>query len=215
MRTRIKICGLTVPEEARQAALLGSDAIGLVFYPKSPRFVTIQRAREIVSALPPFVTTVALFVDEEAGRISEILRAVPIDLLQFHGDEPPEFCQQFNRPYIKAVRVREGIDLKREARRYRSAHGLLLDSYQPELPGGSGKRFDWNRIPKDLPKPILLAGGLTPENVAEAIRRVRPYGVDVSSGVERFRGRKDCDKIKRFISEVHRADGFFRIPLAR
>lgn len=207
-RTRIKVCGFTVPEEACQAALLGIDAIGLVFYPKSPRFVTIEQARKIVATLPPFVTTVALFVDERPETVWEVLRKVPVDLLQFHGDEPEAFCEQFGRPYIKAIRVREGVDLRQLAERYRSAQGLLLDAYHPELPGGSGQRFNWELIPKALPKPIVLAGGLTADNVAEAIQMVRPYGVDVSSGVEWTKGRKACTRIEKFIAGVRKADGF-------
>lgn len=210
MPTRVKICGLTSPEEARQAALLGADAIGLVFYPRSPRAVTPEQALEIVAALPPFVTTVALFVDEEPERIEAVLRTVPVDLLQFHGSEPPHFCEQFGRPYLKAIRVREGVDLLAEARRYASAKGLLLDAYHPDLPGGSGRRFDWQLIPEGLEKPVVLAGGLTPENVAEAIQKVRPYGVDVSSGVEREKGRKDYRKMEIFIAEVRRADRLLR-----
>lgn len=206
MRTRVKICGITRVEDALEASRQGADAIGLVFYPPSPRAVTVEQARAIVGALPPFVASVALFVDEAAGRVDEILSAVRVDLIQFHGEETPEYCEGFGVRYIKAVRMREGVDPRLQAQRYRHADGLLLDSYRPGVPGGTGERFDWRRIPGEIGQSIVLAGGLSPTNVNEAITRVRPYAVDVSGGVERAKGIKDHDKIAKFMQEVRRAD---------
>ena len=206
MRTRVKICGITRVEDALEASRRGADAIGLVFYPPSPRAVTIEQAAAVVRVLPPFVTSVALFVDEAPGRVEEILSAVRIDLVQFHREETPEYCEGFGVRYIKAVRMREGVDLGRQAERYGQAQGLLLDSYLPGVPGGTGERFDWQRIPAEIGRSIILAGGLSPANVNEAVTRVRPYGVDVSGGVESAKGTKDHDKIAKFMQEVRRAD---------
>ncbi len=202
MRTRVKICGITRVEDGLAAADAGADAIGLVFEPASPRCVGIAEARRIIAALPPFITVVGLFVDAPPERIREVLSEVKLDLLQFHGAEQPADCRLFNRPFVKAVRMRDDVDVRVEEEHYADAAGLLLDSYVADRSGGSGKAFDWNRIPPDLTKPVILAGGLTPESVAEAIRRVRPYAVDVSSGVELSSGIKDPTKIAAFMNAV-------------
>lgn len=199
MRTRVKICGITRPEDGAEAARLGADAIGLVFYAKSPRAVTLQQAKTVVDALPPFVTTVALFVDPEPAMVEAVLNAVAPDLLQFHGSEPPEFCNQFGRPWIKAIPMRDETDLGAEMERYRQGRGVLLDTYRPGVPGGTGESFNWDLIPTHLADRIILAGGLTPANVAEAIARVHPYAVDVSGGVEASKGIKDAAKMAAFI----------------
>jgi phosphoribosylanthranilate isomerase len=198
MRTRVKICGITRAEDARTAAAAGADAIGLVFA-ESPRRVTVDEARAIVIALPPFIKVVGLFVDAPAEAVAAVLGRVPLDLLQFHGRETPEDCRQFGRPYIKTIHIREDVDVAGTARRYPDAAGILFDAFHPQLAGGSGTRFDWTRVPRDLDRPVILAGGLTPENVAEAVRTVRPYAVDVSSGVESSKGIKDAARIAAFI----------------
>jgi phosphoribosylanthranilate isomerase len=202
MRTRVKICGITRIEDALVAAQAGADAIGLVFAQASPRCVPVEEAAAICRALPPFVSVVGLFVDADAVQVKQALGRVPLDLLQFHGSETPQFCRQFNRPYIKAIAMREGIDVHAEDRAFADAAGLLLDAHVAGVAGGSGKSFDWSRVPHGLARPIVLAGGLTPENVADAIRQVRPYAVDVSSGVEQARGVKDARKIAAFIEAV-------------
>ncbi len=205
---RVKICGITRPDDGRHAARAGADAIGLVFYPPSPRYVSPRRAADIVAALPPFVTTVGLFVDAPPEQIAALLEQVPLDMLQFHGDESPEYCAAFQRPWIKALRMRDGVDPRAEAERYGAAgaRGLLVDSYVPGVPGGTGERFDWDRLPADPSLPLVLAGGLDPANVAEAVRRVRPWAVDVSGGVEvlgvdgrRQGGIKDPGAVSAFI----------------
>jgi len=206
MATAVKICGITRPEDALAAARAGAHAIGLVFYAKSPRHVTPARAAEIIRVLPPFVTTVGLFVDATAEEVRAALAEAPVGLLQFHGDETPEFCRQFKRPYVKAVRVKAGVDLLQYAQDYYDAKALLLDAYVEGLHGGSGAAFDWSLIPRGLPLPVILSGGLTPENVADAMRRVRPSAVDVSSGVESAKGIKDAQKIAAFIKGVRNAD---------
>jgi phosphoribosylanthranilate isomerase len=206
MRTRIKICGITRPQDGLAAVDAGADAIGLVFYPPSPRAVTPEQALGIVRVLPPFVTVVGLFVNESRPRLAEILRQVRIDLLQFHGDEGPEECAGHGRPWIKAVRMREGIDLMALRQEFGGASALLLDAYEAGRPGGTGNRFDWDRIPLDLAPEIILAGGLSPENVETAVRQVRPYAVDVSGGVEESKGIKDAEKIAAFIEGVKRGD---------
>jgi len=206
MATAVKICGITRPEDALAAARAGAHAIGLVFYAKSPRHVTPARAAEIIRVLPPFVTTVGLFVDATAEGVRAALAEAPVGLLQFHGDETPEFCRQFKRPYVKAVRVKAGVDLLQYAQDYHDAKALLLDNYVEGLHGGSGVAFDWSLIPRGLPLPVILSGGLTPENVTEAVRRVRPSAVDVSSGVESAKGIKDAQKIAAFIKGVRNAD---------
>lgn len=199
---RSKICGITRIEDALAAVEAGADAIGFVFYAKSPRAVTFEQARVIVKALPPFVTTVGLFVNASDQALREILGAVPLDLLQFHGDESAEACESWQRPYIKALRVKAGDDIVAACEAYPGASGILLDAYVEGIPGGTGEAFDWSLIPQGLSKPIILAGGLTPDNVAEAVARVRPYAVDVSGGVEASKGIKDHDKIQAFIKAV-------------
>ncbi|RMN39480.1 phosphoribosylanthranilate isomerase [Pseudomonas syringae] len=200
---RSKICGITRIEDALAAAEAGADAIGLVFYPKSPRAVTVLQARAIIAALPPFITTVGLFVNASRCELNETLDAVALDMLQFHGDETPEECDCYHRPYIKALRVKAGDDIAQACRTYRNARGVLLDTYVEGVPGGTGETFDWALIPDDLDKPVILAGGLTSANVAQAIAQVRPYAVDVSGGVEKSKGIKDREKILAFMSAVH------------
>lgn len=207
MATRIKICGITRPEDGVVAARLGADAVGLVFYARSPRAVTIEQAREVIAALPPLLTTVGLFVDPDPAFVEEVLSEVPLGVLQFHGDESPEDCRRYHRPYLKAVRMRENTDLKRIMADYHDSAGILLDSYQAGAYGGTGKCFDWELVPSQRTRPIVLAGGLTPENVAEAVRRVQPEAVDVSGGVEVAKGIKDADKIAAFIRGVRNAEG--------
>ena len=204
--TRTKICGITRKEDALAAARNGADAFGLVFYEKSPRHVTLQQAALLAAVTPPFVTLVGLFVNPSAGEVREALRHVPLDVLQFHGEEEPEFCAQFNRPYLKAIRVKDGVDLVQCAARYSGAQGLLLDAFIEGAHGGTGASFDWALIPHDLPLPVILSGGLHPDNVAQAIRQVHPYAVDVSSGVESARGIKDAAKVAAFIKEVKNVD---------
>jgi phosphoribosylanthranilate isomerase len=206
MRTRVKICGLTRGPDVAAAAELGADAIGLVFYARSPRAVGVEEARALLACSPPFVTSVGLFVNADPDYVRAVLERVPIDLLQFHGDEPPGYCGAFGRPWIKAVRVRHGVDLLGQRRRYHAALGLLLDAFDPSAVGGTGRRFDWGLVPPALAPRIVLAGGLDATNVAEAIRRVRPYGVDVSGGVESEKGRKDRVKIAAFMKGVKHGD---------
>lgn len=205
-RTRVKICGITRIEDALAAAHAGADAIGLVFYSRSPRAVDIDAARAICAALPPFVTTVGLFVDAEPAAIHAILEKVPLDTLQFHGAESPEYCDQFGRPFLKALRMHDSIDIAAERQQYRAARALLLDTYRPGVPGGTGEIFDWQRVPGELAGHIVLAGGLNPANVGAAIETVRPYAVDVSGGVESAPGIKDAQRIRDFIAAVSRAD---------
>lgn len=206
MRTRVKICGFTRVEDAVCAARLGVDAIGLVFYSPSPRNVGIDQAIEIVNALPAFVSVVALFVDEREAQIREVLERVSIDCLQFHGDEPAEACRLYGKRYMKAVRMQEGIDISGLARQYHDAAGLLLDAYHPGAKGGTGSRFNWNRIPEQCALPIVLAGGLDESNARQAVQTVRPYALDVSSGVEAEKGVKDALKMAAFIREVNEGD---------
>jgi phosphoribosylanthranilate isomerase len=201
-RTRVKICGITRPEDGRCAAALGADAIGLVFFRDSPRHVTSARAGEIIAALDPFVTVVGLFVNAAASDIEQVLGQVPLDLLQFHGQEPNEDCRSFGIPFIKSIAMRPGIQIPGIMAAYPDARGFLLDTWQPQTHGGGGEPFDWQQIPADLKSPFILAGGLDPGNVTEAIRRVRPYAVDVSSGVETAPGIKSADKIAAFINGV-------------
>jgi phosphoribosylanthranilate isomerase len=200
--TRIKICGITRVEDALAAAYSGADALGLVFYDKSPRYVTSKQAAQLAAAIPPFVTLVGLFVNPSAEAVQEVLQQVPLDVLQFHGEEEPNFCAQFNRPYLKAVRVKYGVDLVQCAARYKDAQGLLLDAFIDGTHGGTGVSFDWALIPHNLPLPVVLSGGLHVNNVADAIKQVRPWTVDVSSGVEAAKGIKDAAKIAAFINEV-------------
>ena len=199
-----KICGITRLEDALAAAESGADAIGLVFYKKSPRYVSPEIAASIISQLPPFVTTVGLFVNEPAGQIKQVLDIVPLDLLQFHGSEVEPDCARHNRPYIKAIAMKPGLDVESVVNQYPSAQGILLDTYDVVLPGGTGKAFDWNKVPQNLSKPIILAGGLTPENIRQAVDVVNPWAVDVSGGVEESKGKKDHRLIQAFIEGVHR-----------
>jgi len=202
---RVKICGITRVQDGLAAAQAGADAIGLVFAGNSPRQVTPAQALGIARALPPFVATVALFVNPAAAEVEAVLKTVRPDLLQFHGEEPPEFCRSFGVPYLKAFRVRPGVDLLQSVVLYADAQGWLLDAWSEAAHGGTGERFDWDLIPPGLPRPVVLAGGLTPANVADAVRRVRPWAVDVSSGVEAGKGIKDAAKIAAFIKESHNA----------
>ena len=201
--TRVKICGITSSDDAKLAYESGADAIGLVFYPKSPRHVTIEQAAEIVNGLPPFITSVALFVNETRELIKQVLEKVKIDLIQFHGDESASFCASFHRPYIKAIRMKEGLDLYAVQNEFKSARGLLLDTYKQGVPGGTGESFNWDRVPHDLDKPVILAGGLVADNISDAISQVHPYAVDVSGGVEASKGKKDPEKILRFMQNVN------------
>jgi len=205
MRTRVKICGFTSVADAVCAAELGVDAIGLVFYPSSPRNVSIEQAAIISKALPAFVSVVALFVDAEPALIREVLSKVRVDCLQFHGDETADSCRPYDKSYIKAVRMRPGTDIARLAAQYHDAAGLLLDAYHPGIQGGSGSGFDWDLIPQCRSLPIILAGGLTPENAGEAIKVVKPYALDVSSGVEAGKGVKDAAKMAAFIRKTNQA----------
>jgi len=206
MKTRIKICGLRDAATARETARLGADAIGLVFYAPSPRHVEIDAAREIVAALPPFVMSVGLFVDAEPDYVRRVLAQVPLDVLQFHGNESPEYCAQFSRPYLKAIRVKPGLNLLEYAASYAGSRGLLVDAFVEGVPGGTGEGFDWSLLPDDLPLPLILSGGLHPGNVKAAVEQVRPWAVDVSSGVESAKGIKDVAKIAAFVEEVNRAE---------
>jgi phosphoribosylanthranilate isomerase len=202
MAVRVKICGITRLQDLHAACNAGADALGFVFYEKSPRHVTIATATALVRELPPFVQSVGLFVNAAPALIESILQAVPLDVLQFHGDETPADCARYGWPYIKAVRVNQGTDLLKCAADFDAARGLLFDAYVPGVPGGTGERFDWSLIPANLPKPVILSGGLTPDNVTEAIQRVHPWAVDVSSGVEASRGIKDPNKIAQFIAKA-------------
>lgn len=206
---RSKICGITRIEDALAAVEAGADAIGLVFYAKSPRAVSIEQAAAILQALPPFVTTVGLFVDMPRDELQQLLQRLPLDLLQFHGDESPADCEGHGRPYIKALRVRPGEDVSAAMAPYSGARGILLDTFVEGVPGGTGASFDWSLVPENAGKPIILAGGLDAGNVVVAIRQVRPYAVDVSGGVEASKGIKDAGKIRAFIQAVHdlRCDG--------
>jgi len=202
MYTRVKICGITRPDDALAAARAGADAIGLVFYEPSPRNVTIDQAQLIARVLPPFVTVVGLFVDAPVERVEEVVGQVPLNLLQFHGREPAEACRRYRLPYIKAIRMQEGVDVHALDAAYADAAGLLLDSFVADVAGGSGATFDWSRVPRDLKRPVILSGGLTAENVSKAVHNVHPFAVDVSSGVEKTRGVKDADRIGAFMRAV-------------
>ncbi|MSP86344.1 MAG: phosphoribosylanthranilate isomerase [Methylotenera sp.] len=203
MRVRVKICGITRVEDALNAVAQGADAIGLVFYGPSPRHVSISKAIEIVNQVPAFVSVVGLFVNAEASFINEVISKVRLDILQFHGDETPEECAGFLRPFIKAIRVKPDTNLVQCAHEFSAAKALLLDTYTEGVAGGTGHVFDWNLIPKVLTKPVILAGGLTADNVAQAIRQVSPYAVDVSGGVERSKGIKDAVKMTAFMQQVY------------
>ena len=203
---RVKVCGITRVEDALSAVRLGAHAIGFVFWPKSSRYIAPALVREIAQALPPFLTTVGVYVDPVQEWVRETVVAGGLSLLQFHGDESPEFCDQFSLPYIKAIRVKEGLDLLQYAARYRYAKGLLLDTYTAGMPGGTGHVFDWKLIPQDLPLPLILSGGLNPGNVLQAIKQTRPWAVDVSSGVEAAKGIKDEKKISAFMQGVRKSE---------
>jgi len=215
MRTRVKICGITRVDDGLAAAHAGADAIGLVFWRGTPRMVEAAQARAIAAALPPFVTIVGLFVDPAPDDVRAVLATVPLDVLQFQGGEAPALCRAFGRPYLKALAVTEGVDLLNSAAAFGDAAGILLDAPPADgLPGGTGRRFDWSQVPAGLPRPLVLSGGLDPGNVADAIRRVRPWAVDVSSGVEvrgadgkAVKGIKDPARIAAFIEEARHADG--------
>ncbi len=203
--TRVKMCGITRPQDALAAANSGADAIGLVFYARSPRNVDLDQASSIARTLPPFVSSVALFVNPQPDEVRAVLRQVRPDVLQFHGEEPPEFCRGFGVPYLKAARVRPETDLLQFATLYADAQGILLDAWNESAHGGTGECFDWNLIPANLPKPIILAGGLNPGSVRRAIEIVHPWAVDVSSGIEQAKGIKDAALIAAFMKEVENA----------
>lgn len=202
---RSKICGITRIEDALVAADAGADAIGLVFYAPSPRAVSVQQARQIIAALPPFVTTVGLFVNATRCEIGEILDAVPLDTLQFHGDETPAECEGHGRPWYKALRVKAGEDIVAQAKRFAGASAILLDTFVAGIPGGTGEVFDWSLIPEGMPKPLILAGGLSADNVQQAIAQVHPFAVDISGGVERDKGIKDALAVRTFVERVRSA----------
>lgn len=206
MRTRIKICGLTRKEDVRAAVEAGADAIGLVFYPPSPRAVDLSNATLLAHVVPPFVSTVGLFVNQDAGFVREVMQAASLSLLQFHGDEDVAYCEQFGHPYLKAARMKPGFDLLNYSARFQSAAGILLDAFVDGY-GGGGKTFDWSLIPTGMSRPIVLSGGLNSANVKEAVIQVRPWAVDVSSGVELAKGVKDHALIKAFVAGVRDADG--------
>lgn len=200
--TRIKICGITSSTDAQAAAAAGADAIGLVFYGPSPRFVETERAREIAISAGPFLTLVGLFVDADVDFVQSVLARVPLHLLQFHGNESTDYCESFQRPYMKAIRMRPDLDVQAEIDRYPSASGILLDAYCPGVPGGTGATFDWRRVPRTSNQSLVLAGGLTEDNIAEAIAATQVYGVDVSGGVESAPGKKCASKIHTFINNA-------------
>lgn len=206
MVIRVKICGITRVEDALTAVSLGANAIGLVFWRQSARYVAPAKAREIIAALPPFISAVGVYVNPDTEWVKETSSTAGLNLLQFHGDESPDFCQKFSLPYIKAVRVRAGVDLLQYATRYAGARGLLLDTYVKGEPGGTGHVFDWHLIPPDLPLPLILSGGLHAANISEAIRQARPWAVDVSSGVEAAQGVKDAEKIAAFMQGVRNSE---------
>ncbi|MGP9798104.1 phosphoribosylanthranilate isomerase [Halomonas sp. 86] len=204
MRTRVKFCGLTRSDDIKRAVMLGADALGFVMWPKSARSITLEQLETLSGEVPAFVTRVGLFVDQSVDVIQQCLPY--LDMIQFHGDESPAFCAQFGRPWIKALRMRDDIDLSQAAADYHQAQALLLDAYRPGTPGGTGEVFDWSRIPAKLAKPVILAGGLTVDNIASAVQQVAPYAVDVSGGIEAAHGRKDVEKMTLFIQQVALAD---------
>lgn len=203
-RTRVKICGITRLTDALDAIRLGADALGFVFYQPSPRAVSIEQARSIIQQLPPFVTTVGLFVDASCEEVQQVLAQVPLNLLQFHGDEPESYCQQFAVPWIKALRMQPDVDIVAKIAEYPHANGILLDAWHPQLKGGTGESFDWRHWPQSN-KPLILAGGLTPENVTEAIHLTQAYAVDVSGGVEVSKGIKEFTLLQAFMAGVNAA----------
>jgi phosphoribosylanthranilate isomerase len=206
LRTRVKICGITREQDAAAVVQAGADALGLVFYPASPRHVALEQARRIAAAVAPFVTVTGLFVNAPADLVREVLDRVPLGLLQFHGQETNEQCNCFGLPFIKSIPMRSETDLSSLLSEYPDTAGFLLDAWQPEIHGGGGVTFDWQQVPDDFDAPIILAGGLTPGNVASAIRSVKPYAVDVSTGVEREKGIKSREKIEAFMREVRNSE---------
>ncbi len=204
MTTRIKFCGITREQDILAAAHLGVHAIGLVFHPQSSRAVDVQQAQSLSRVCPPFITRVGLFMNQDASTITEVLEQVDLDVLQFHGEEPEEYCVSFKKPYLKSIAM--GGNTPHRAREYPSAQAMLLDSNEIGQPGGSGKAFDWDNIPENITKPVILAGGLDADNVTQAIQRIKPYAVDVSSGIESAKGIKDSVKMKNFIQTVRVAD---------
>lgn len=209
MKTRVKICGITSIEDAQTVCDSGVDALGLVFYEKSPRNVSIKTAKSICANTPPFVTTVGLFLDASKQFVDSVLASVPLDLLQFHGSESPEYCASFNRPYIKVVgmkSINSDDEFKAYADQFNDAKGFLVDSHATGKAGGTGQTFDWSDVPQSYDKPIILAGGLNPDNIADAISQVSVYGVDLSSGVESQAGVKDKQKVTQLMNEIHRIE---------
>lgn len=202
MTVRVKVCGITRGEDAQAAIRYGADAVGFVFWPRSARYIDPAVAAKITASIPPFIVAVGVYVDPDVAWVEETIRVARLSLLQFHGDETPEFCNQFSLPYIKAIRVKSDTDLLQYAKRYRGTSGLLLDTYAAEMPGGTGHTFDWQLIPSQLPLPLILSGGLNPDNVVSAIRQTKPWAVDVSSGVEASKGIKDEKKIFAFMQGV-------------
>ncbi|WP_346836985.1 phosphoribosylanthranilate isomerase [Microbulbifer sp. SAOS-129_SWC] len=202
---QVKICGITDIDDAIAVSAAGADALGLVFYAKSPRFVAVQQAAAIARVVPPLTTLVGLFVDADAVAVRDVLARVPLNLLQFHGSESADYCEQFQRPYLKALRMKADLDVAAAMAAHPNARGFLLDAYRPGVPGGTGESFDWQRVPRDSGRQIVLAGGLKPDNVARAIAAAQPQAVDVSGGVEAAPGRKDPDKVRAFIRAAKRA----------
>lgn len=205
-RVRVKICGITRPEDAAAAVAAGADALGFVFFAASPRHVTAEQAAEIIRGLPPFVSTVGLFVNATVAEVRAVLDVVPLSLLQFHGDENNDFCRGFGRPWIKSLAMKPGQDIQAEMAAYPDAVGILLDAWHPDLRGGTGHSFDWTHFPVQAAKPLILAGGLTPDNVGQAVQLTRPYAVDVSGGVEMAKGIKDARLVEAFLREVRKAE---------
>ena len=205
MITKVKFCGITNLQDAISAAELGADALGFVFYPKSPRFISPKNAKEIIKKLPPFISMVGLFVNQSKSEVEEVIKGCPLNLLQFHGDENESFCKQYNLPYIKAISMKSDVDLLECIQEYNSAKALLLDTFSKVARGGSGEVFDWKMIPPNTLKPIIVAGGLTPDNVQTLLEVISPYGVDVSSGIEINKGLKDYKLMKKFILGVTNA----------
>ncbi|NOG32176.1 phosphoribosylanthranilate isomerase [Halomonas sp. TBZ9] len=203
-RTRIKFCGLTRRQDVAAAVAMGVDAIGFVMWPDSKRAINVEQLAELAADVPAFVTRVGLFVDQPEDTIAACLPY--LDLLQFHGDEPADVCERYDRPWIKALRMRDGLDLTAAAKRYGNASGLLLDAYRPGVPGGTGDTFDWSRIPANLTKPVILAGGLVADNAGYAVHRVAPYALDVSGGIESAPGIKDVTRMQAFVDAVQTAN---------
>lgn len=205
MRIRTKICGITCLEDALQAIHSGADALGFVFYEASPRYVSVKSAADICRNLPPFVSKVGLFVNAEASTVQSVIDEVGLDLLQFHGDEQEKTCVKYKVPYIKAIRIRGQNDFSQAEQQFHSSLGILVDTYKPGIPGGTGESFDWSLLPEKRSKPLILAGGLNENNVYQAIQSVRPYAVDVSGGVEQAKGKKNHNTVTQFLNEVSRA----------